>query len=74
MKHYRYDVLTADIDCHIQKHPQEQMVLLGAKVLKSEPVPIADCWWFRVEDEISPLPEYLSELNDSFKFSNERCV
>lgn len=74
MKHYRYDMMTADIIYNIKKHPQEQMALLGAKVLKCEPVSVADCWWFRVEDKISPLPEYLHEMDDNFKFSDERSV
>ena len=70
MKNYRYDFLTAD-NCNINEHPQAQMKKLGAKVIKSEPVSVADCWWFRTENEINPLPKYLIELPDDFIFSDE---
>ena len=70
MKHYRYSVIGADMD-GVTEHPQEQMRNLGAKVIKSEPVMIADCWWFRTENEINPLPNYLYEMDDDFKFSDE---
>lgn len=71
MKHYRYDMIGADLDYHIQEHPQAQMNKLGLKVIKSEPVPIGDCWWFRTENSLSDLPGYLSEMSDDFKFSDE---
>lgn len=71
MKHYRYDVLGADFDCHIKAHPQDQMRLLGFNVIKSESFPIGDCWFFRVKHEIHELPDYLRELPDNFKFSDE---
>lgn len=71
MKNYRYNLITADLDCGIHEHPQVQMKKLGAKVVKYEPVPIGDCWWFRTENEITPLPEYLFEMPDDFKFSGE---
>lgn len=71
MKNYKYDLIGADIDCGIKEHPQVQMKKLGVKVIKSEPVPIADCWWFRTETEINPLPKYLREMSDNFKFSDE---
>lgn len=70
MKNYRYSLITADMD-GIKDHPQTQMKKLGAKVIKSEPVSIADCWWFRTENEINPLPKYLYEMKDDFKFSDE---
>lgn len=72
MKNYRYDMIGAHIYNGITEHPQVQMKKLGYKVIKSEPVPIADCWWFRVENEIKNTPEYLNEMSDDFKFSDER--
>lgn len=71
MKHYRYDIIGAYLDYHIQERPQEQMKNLGLKVIKSEPFPIGDCWWFRTENELSNLPGYLSKMPDDFKFSDE---
>ena len=71
MKHYRYDMIGAYREAGVEEHPQEDMKNLGFKVIKSEPVPIADCWWFRVENEIDNLPSYLYPMRDDFKFSNE---
>ena len=73
MKNYRYCMITADLDDGIHEHPQVAMSNLGFKVIKCEPVSIADCWWFRVENEIEqPLPKCLTELRDDFKFSDEK--
>lgn len=47
------------------------MKKLGFKVIKSEPFPIGDCWWFRTKNELSDLPGYLSKMSDDFKFSDE---
>ena len=71
MKNYRYDIISADLDFGIKKHPQQQMKELGFEVLKSEPVPIGDCWWFRVEDSQIDIPEYLTPMSDDFRFSDE---
>lgn len=71
MKNYRYDLITAGLDCGIHEHPQVQMKKLGAKVIRCEPVPIGDCWWFRTENEIIPTPKYLTEMSDDFKFTGE---
>lgn len=71
MKNYRYCLVTADLDFSIKNHPQEQMKKLGFNVIQSEPVPIADCWWFRTENSIKPLPDYITEMSDNFKFSGE---
>lgn len=57
----RYDMITADY-CGIKKHPQEQMKLLGYKLIDSIPQSIADCWWFTVDKFIEPLPEYLHKI------------
>ena len=71
MKNYCYDLIAAHLD-PIKEHPQIQMKKLGFNVIKSEPVPIADCWWFRVDNEIANVPRYLYLMQDDFKFSDER--
>lgn len=72
MKNYRYDLIGAHLDYGIKEHPQIQMKKLGYEVVKSEPVPIGDCWWFRVDNEIKNTPKYLYPMRDDFKFSDER--
>ena len=64
-------MIGAFLDYNIQMHPQKDMRRLGFKLLKSEPVSIADCWWFRVENDVEDVPGYLEELPDDFKFSDE---
>ena len=71
MKNYRYDIDGA-FEAGVHVHPQLQMKNLGYEVIKSEPVSIADCWWFRVNNEIEETPDYLYEIGDDFKFSDER--
>lgn len=71
MKNYRYDLIDAYYS-GIKEHPQEQMKKLGYEIIKSEPVPIGDCWWFRVKDKIKKTPRYLDLMRDDFKFSDER--
>jgi hypothetical protein len=70
MKNYRYDLISAYLD-GVKVHPKTVMGKLG-KVIKYESCPIADCWAFRMEKEINPLPSFLSELDDDFKFTDER--
>lgn len=70
MKHYRYDLISAYLD-GVKEHPQAVMEKLG-KIIKCESCPIADCWVFRMEKEIYQLPNYLRELDDDFKFTDER--
>lgn len=71
MKNYRYDVIGAD-QSGVKEHPQKQMMNLGFNIIKAEPVIIADCWWFRVDNEIENVPEYLYLMRDDFKFSDEK--
>lgn len=71
MINYRYDVIGASM-AGVKEHPQVDMRNLGYKVIKAEPVMIADCWWFRVESEIDDTPNYLYRMKDNFKFSSER--
>lgn len=70
MKNYRYDLISAYLD-GVKEHPQAVMEKLG-KVIKCESCPIADCWFFRMEKEIDPLPSFLEELDDDFEFTDER--
>lgn len=71
MKNYKYDIIGANIDYGVKIHPQADMAKLGFKIIKAEPVPIADCWWFRVSNSIDFIPGYLTELPDTFLFSDE---
>ena len=66
MKNYRYDIIGADLDYGIKEHPQKQMEKLGFKVVKAEPVPIADCWIFGVENDIEDVPKYLRRISDIY--------
>ena len=43
-------------------HPEIQMKNLGYKIKSSEPVSVADCWIFEVEEVFYPLPKYLELL------------
>lgn len=70
MKNYRYDVIGASCDYGVKEFPQAQMRKLGFHVIKSEQVTIADCWFFRVDNDIENIPGYLTELGD-LKFSDE---
>lgn len=71
MINLRYDVIGADLDYGIRVHPQLQMWELGLEVVKSEPCPIADCWFFRISNSAENLPGYLTVLSNCFKFADE---
>jgi len=71
MKNLRYDVIYAAIVDGVKLHPCDDMIKLGYRILKSEAVPVADCWWFRVESDIDSRPDYIHVLSDGFKFSDE---
>ena len=62
MKKYRYDLIGADLDYGVKEHPQKQMKKIGFNVVKSEPIPIADCWIFEVDNDIENIPGYLEEI------------
>lgn len=72
VKNYCYDVISADLDYKVHKHPQQDMRDLGFIIKKSEPCQLADCWWFRVEKEPDNIPGYITEMSHGFKFSDER--
>lgn len=71
MVNLRYDIIGADLDHGVRQHPQQQMKELGLNVVKSEPCPIADCWFFRVTNDSKNLPGYLTILSENFKFADE---
>lgn len=72
MIHYRYDVICAAVDHHINKHPQVDLKDRGYSWLASEPFSIFDCWIFRFDKELDNPPEYLDRISDDFQFSWER--
>lgn len=72
MVNLRYDLWQAGVEFGVKMHPQLDMARLGYKIIKSEPVPLADCWWFRVEEDIASRPGYIDELGVDFRFSDER--
>lgn len=71
MKNYRYCLITAAVYCGVREHPQVQMKKLGAKIIKAEPIPVADCWIFGIAEEIENPPQYLTPLDDNIKFWSE---
>jgi len=72
MYHYRYDLIGADIDYNIKKHPQQDLMDRKLQWIKAEPFSIADCWIFRFKEVIENPPPYLIRINDDFKFSDEK--
>ena len=71
IKDYKYDLISAIIEHNINDHPQRVMKNLGFHVLKAEPCPIADCWFFRASGDNAELPAFLDVLSDGFRFSDE---
>lgn len=68
MKNYRYDLIGADLDFGVNEHPQIQMKKLGFNIVKSEPIPIGDCWIFGVDNDIEDVPKYLYRISDDYKW------
>ena len=73
MFNYRYCLISA-FESGVKLHPLDQLKALEIHAIKAEPVPIADCWWFRTENKIDVLPKYIFEMKETFKFSDERQV
>lgn len=71
MKNFYYSVIGAGY-AGIYEHPQTWMEALGFHLVKSEPVSVADCWWFRCDEYPEINFDYIKELPDDFKFSDER--
>lgn len=71
MCHYRYDLISADIDWGVRVHPQQDLKDRGYSWIASEPFAIADCWIFRFDKELDNPPGYLTRISDDFRFSWE---
>lgn len=65
-------MLEANYYYGIDAHPQRQMQILGASIIKSEPCPVADSWFFRCDHKMQFVPGFIHELSDDFKFSDEK--
>ncbi len=62
--HLRYCMMTAILDCGINKHPQKVMKELGIVYQHATPQSVGDQWWFwNCEETPAKLPKYLTELN-----------
>lgn len=63
MKHLRYCLYSAHINCDITAHPQQTMHALGIKYQAATPQSLGEQWWFwNCENIPEPLPQYLTEL------------
>lgn len=63
MKHLRYCLMTAGIECGENRHAQTVMRELGITYQHATPQSMGDQWWFwNCQGNIDDLPEYLSEL------------
>lgn len=71
LKNYKYDIMAAGLVYGIEVHPQLQIENLGFHIVKAEPCPIADSWFFRTDSFVQNIPNYVEELPDDFKFSDE---
>lgn len=72
MSNYKYDVIGADLDYGVKKHPISDIMNIGFNIIKAEPCMLADCWWFRSDTDVKEIPPYIIKLSDDFKFSDER--
>lgn len=68
MPFLRYDLRTA-YESGATEHPQAVMRQLGYTVTKFEGVPIGDCAILEVSKLITPLEDYLTEIED-YEFDN----
>lgn len=67
MKQLRYNLPDAPT-----AHPVKQMNNLGYTIIACVPQPIADQWWFTVEEFIEPLPPYLEKMEYDFEHWHRR--
>lgn len=64
MKHLRFGMMTANLECNEQRHPQEVMKELGITYAHATPQSMGDQWWFwNCEGLPENLPEYLTILD-----------
>lgn len=77
IKNLKYDFIRESRWCiknnQLPMHPQHRMEDLGLHYTKSEPCPLADGWFFRVDnyEENMELPEFIIILSDEFRFADE---
>lgn len=71
LRNYRYSIIDADLLFGIKEYPEKQMETIGFHVVKAEAVPVADCWLFRVDNDIPVVPDYLYRLPDDYLFPDE---
>lgn len=65
MKHLRYCMMEAGINCKENRHPQIVMKELGITYQQATPQSMGDQWWFwNCENLPNELPTYLKELID----------
>lgn len=64
MKHLRFCMMTAVIDCKENRHPQIVMKELGIKYQHATPQSMGDQWWFwNCENLPDNIPQFLTDLN-----------
>ncbi len=64
MKHLRFDMMVANLDCKEIRHPQTVMKELGISYTHATPQSIGDQWWFWNCDGFpEKLPEYITTLD-----------
>ena len=62
--HLRFDMMTACLDCGVDKHPQLVMRELGITYQHATPQSIGDQWWFwNCNGVPAELPKYLTPLD-----------
>jgi hypothetical protein len=67
VRHLRYDMMTASLDCEESRHAQVVMRELGVTYRLAVPQSMADQWWFFDCKNIpEPLPKFLSDSTDDF--------
>lgn len=74
MFNYRYDLISADLDYKIHKHPQQDLLDRNLQWIKCEPCSVADCWFFRFNTAIENPPPYLTRISDNWRFADERKI
>ena len=57
---YRYDMIGANLDCHVNKHPQQDMKDRGYQFVCSAAFPLGEFWYFFTEYELADTPSYLT--------------
>lgn len=72
MRLLRYNLIGA-YQSGVHVHPQEDMKRLNLKIQYSEPCPIADAWFFCIQDCSCVLPSYIDDIGCATEFQCVRC-